>query len=158
MGDRTVPWGEPVEVDLSVDVALWKRKNCVRSVKKLIIQRMSRGQTCIERSLSAKRWGWMVLKAEGKSIKSIRTKESDFSRWEYALCSKVIVASLCFCWLCMQIEEDPDMRKWRKEAVSEWFFQNISLLLGWELLACNHLKIWGEYFSEQDKLLIFSRD
>ena len=81
-----------------------------------MIQRISLVQTQRLRSLRARRWGWIVLKAEEKSMKRILTKEPGAFKWVYALCKSVSVASsvdlfalyanysgssACLVWVCM---------------------------------------------------------
>ena len=70
-GERTHPWGEPVEDKRLPDktpltLTLWDLED-----KKSTSQAISPGLIlCVFESLSAKMWGWIQLKADEKSINS----------------------------------------------------------------------------------------
>ena len=85
-----MPCGEPVEIEQEDESTAWWRTvwEWEWLTRKLTIQRIGLGLTLIFKSLLAMRCGCMVLKAEEKLMKRIRTDEPVFFQDEYMPCAK----------------------------------------------------------------------
>lgn len=91
-GERTQPWGDPVEETRVSDRTPLTLTRCGLTVKKSITQAIRPGSMLWESlSLSAKMCGWMQLKADEKSI----NKRQDLapSRWVRTKFNRVPTAS-----------------------------------------------------------------
>ena len=85
-GAKTVSCGAPVEVQSWDERTDWKRTDRALFSKKCTIQSVvNLGSTFRQGSVSAKRWGCIVLKAEEKLTKNTRIKDPGLSKCIKAL-------------------------------------------------------------------------
>ena len=86
IGARTVPCGAPVFVIIVEELKTWSPDlidtNCGLFVRKSKIHKEVFLAIPMFKSLGIIRWGWIVLKALEKSIKSVRTYAFGMSKWE----------------------------------------------------------------------------
>lgn len=93
-GERTQPWGDPVEETRVSDRTPLTLTRCGLSVKKSISQAIRPGSTLWKSlNLPAKICGWMLLKADEKSMNKRWAKDLAPSRWFKTRFKRVAKAS-----------------------------------------------------------------
>ena len=102
IGERTPPCGAPVFTISSSDLVPLRLPLCGRSHRNCLIQRTRVWLAPRSKSLLIRRWGWIVLKADEKSMSITRTYDPDLSRWLAVRFTRIRHASSAPFWPCRQ--------------------------------------------------------